>query len=116
MTERMIARGIDDQDVTDATGLSYDTVRAIRRLPNKNPKMETVTKVADALGVSTDWLLHDTSAKSDGDATKGAGDRKTPERAAAVDRVQRLKRELAEAYAELTGDPVENVRVSVNIA
>jgi transcriptional regulator with XRE-family HTH domain len=102
MTERMIVRGVDDQDVTDATGLSYDTVRAIRRLPNKNPKLETVAKIAEFLGVSTDWLFHGTNASGEGNSAKGDGEI-APEKAA-VERVQRLKRELVEAYAELTGD------------
>jgi transcriptional regulator with XRE-family HTH domain len=112
MTERMKARGVDDQDVAEATDLSYDTVRAIRRLANKNPNMKTVTKVAEFLSVSADWLLHGDNANSDSAATEGFGDANRSSKITA-DRVQRLKRELAEAYADLTGDAVEDVRIAV---
>ncbi|MCP2214236.1 transcriptional regulator with XRE-family HTH domain [Bradyrhizobium diazoefficiens] len=105
MTERMKLLGLDDQDVTDKSGLSYDTVRSIRRLP-KNPSTETATKIATVLGVSTDWLLHGTDPGDMG----ANGD---PPPAAA--RIQGLKRKLAEAYAELSGDPVERVNVTITI-
>jgi hypothetical protein len=68
--------------------------------------METVTKIAKVLGVSTDWLLHGTEAgnsSANGEPPPAAG------------RIQRLKRELAEAYAELSGDPVERVNVTITI-
>jgi ribosomal protein S19E (S16A) len=71
--------------------------------------METVKRVAEFLDVSADWLLYGKSEN------RGSAPERTTNRSAntTADRVQQLKRELAEAYSELTGDAVEDVRIAV---
>jgi transcriptional regulator with XRE-family HTH domain len=76
MTRRMIELGLSDRDVSAGSNLSYDTIRAIRRLPNKNPTMDTISRIAKALGVTPEWLLHGTrseQSKTDAMSKPAAG-------------------------------------------
>ena len=113
MTDRMSALGLDDQDVADKTGLNYDTIRAIRRRGDKNPRTETIAKVAEVLGVTTDWLARGKGATQASHGENVGTSHLPPTHT--VNRVQELKRELAEAYAAFSGDPVERVNITITI-
>jgi transcriptional regulator with XRE-family HTH domain len=105
ITEAMVGMGIDDRDLAGATGLSYDTIRTIRRTP-KSPSIETATKLADALGCTTDWLIHG----------KDAGTNPSFNNSTSVaEHIKHLKREIAKAYAELMGEAVEQVNITISI-
>jgi transcriptional regulator with XRE-family HTH domain len=113
MTERMSALGLDDRDVAKRTSLNYSTIRSMRRRGNKNPRAVTIAKVAEALAVTTAWLAHGTVAPEGGHQEIGEANQQAP--TYTVGLIQKLKRELAEAYAALSGDPVERVNITITI-
>jgi transcriptional regulator with XRE-family HTH domain len=50
-------KGWSQEKLAVESGISYNTIIKIERDRIKNPKIETVIKLADALGISIDGLL-----------------------------------------------------------
>ena len=50
-------KGWSQEKLAVESGISYNTIIKIERGGIKNPKIETVIKLADALGVSIDGLV-----------------------------------------------------------
>ncbi|WP_271601636.1 helix-turn-helix domain-containing protein [Bradyrhizobium sp. CCBAU 45384] len=88
MTARMIELNLDDQDVADGTGLSKDTIRAYRRLPEARPTAENAAAVAKALRWTTDQLLHGTDVEVSADDKADYGDEASLDDA--IDRVKAI--------------------------
>jgi hypothetical protein len=91
MTARMTELRLDDQDVAKVTGLSKDTIRAFRRLPDPHPTAKNAAAVAEVLGWTTDELLHgkgvDDSGNDDGGHDGGDDDTTLDE---AIDHVKAI--------------------------
>jgi transcriptional regulator with XRE-family HTH domain len=98
MTQRMEELRLSDRDVADKAGLSYDTVRTIRREPGKRPSQDTIEKLAKVLEVTTSWL-------SKGESSKGP----SSTLAAASDPIQEAKDTLARKLRV----PPERIRIIV---
>jgi transcriptional regulator with XRE-family HTH domain len=50
-------RGWSQEKLAQESGISYNTLIKLERKGIKNPKIETVVRLADALGVSLDELV-----------------------------------------------------------
>lgn len=50
-------KGWSQEKLAVESGISYNTIIKIERGGIKNPKIETVIKLADALGISIDTLV-----------------------------------------------------------
>jgi hypothetical protein len=74
MTARMRELNLDDDEVADMAGLSKDTIRAYRRLPEArvHPTAENAAAVAKALKWTTDQLLLGTGVEIAEDDTEDA--------------------------------------------
>mgnify|MGYP003405559166 CR=1 FL=1 len=51
-------KGIDQQALTDRSGISERTIRRIETDPDYNPGLKTLTRIASALDVQVTDLIH----------------------------------------------------------
>lgn len=61
----MAERGVTINQLADMTGISEDTIKAIRSGKTKSPGIQLIISIADALGCTMDGFLHRQSLSND---------------------------------------------------
>lgn len=57
LKQAMQERGFNAKSLSEASGINQTGVRDIIKERSKNPRMDTIVKIADALGVRHEWLM-----------------------------------------------------------